>query len=129
METGINGQSNKAAVSPDELRGALIAAAILSSAAFIPSAALADPVDQRILDVHNSERASNGAPPLRWNAKLASDATAYSQELARTGRRVHSSRQGRGIERENLNQGMLGWNTDQMLGNWLNEKRHFYAGI
>ena len=88
-----------------------------------------DKFEQRILDVHNAERVAIGVPALRWNPALEATATAYAAELARTGQLVHAPREGRGIERENLSQGMLGWNTDEMLRNWLNEKRYFIPGI
>jgi hypothetical protein len=85
--------------------------------------------DQRILDVHNAERAAVGAPPLEWNPTLAIDATGWAQQLARTGQLVHAPREGRGIERENLSEGNLWWTTDQMMNNWLGEKRYFHPGI
>lgn len=84
--------------------------------------------EQRILDTHNAERGAVGVEPLRWNRQLAAGAMAYAQELARTGQRVHAPREGRGDVRENLNQGMIGWNTDQMLRNWLDEKGRFTPG-
>lgn len=88
-----------------------------------------DPAEQRILNVHNSERAAVGAPPLRWNPALEASATAYAQQLARTGQRVHAPREGRETVRENLNQGMLGWDTNQMMRNWLDEKSNFIPGV
>jgi hypothetical protein len=85
--------------------------------------------EQRILDVHNAERVAVGVPPLRWDPQLEANATEYAQQLARSGQRVHAPREGRGDVRENLNQGMLGWNTDQMMRNWLDEKGKFTPGI
>jgi uncharacterized protein YkwD len=56
--------------------------------------------DQLTLDTHNSARSEVGVPLLEWNAKLASDALAWSQELARTSTFQHSKdRNGQG---ENL---------------------------
>jgi uncharacterized protein YkwD len=81
-----------------------------------------------ILSIHNSERAAVGAPPLCWNAALASDATAYAQELARTGELVHATREGRGGERENLQKGLIGWGPDRLLRDWTSERRYFHAG-
>ena len=80
------------------------------------------------LDIHNRERTAVGGRPLRWNVGLAARAQDYANRLARTGQLAHASRAGRGIERENLNRGLPGWNTDQMMGNWLNEKRNFTPG-
>lgn len=87
-----------------------------------------DPWEKRILDVHNAERARFGYNPLKWNPALEATATAYANQLARTGQLAHASRQGRGTERENVNQGMLGWNTDQMMRNWLSERANFVPG-
>lgn len=89
------------------------------------------PSDRRmriIFDEHNKERDRVGVPRLQWDAELAAGAQSYAAELARTGRRVHAPREGRGIVRENLNQGMLGWSAGQMVQNWLKEKQNFHPG-
>lgn len=107
-------------------------ALLLFAALLLPAAAVAQPgrpFEQRILDIHNRERAAVGAPPLRWNAQLARDATGHAQLLARTGRLFHAPRAGRGIARENLSQGLLGWGPDQLMRNWIDEKRDFRSGI
>ena len=104
----------------------------LLAALLLPAAAAAQPgshFEQRILDLHNRERAAVGAPPLRWNAQLARDAAAHAQLLARSGRLFHAPRAGRGIARENLSQGLLGWGPDQLMRNWIDEKRYFRSGI
>ena len=88
-----------------------------------------DPSSQQILAIHNSTRSEVGAPPLRWDARLAANAVAHATYLARIGQLVHAPRQGRGIERENLSQAPLGWNAQQMMANWIREKRNFVAGI
>lgn len=88
-----------------------------------------DKTSQRILDIHNDERFAVHAPPLKWNFSLAQDATQYVRQLAQTGQLVHAPREGRGIERENLSEGNVWWTTDQMMGNWLGEKRYFHPGI
>lgn len=88
-----------------------------------------DPNAIRILDVHNKERARFGAQPLQWSPALQATATAYANELARTGVRVHATREGRGIERENLSQGLLGWGIGQHLGSWTREAQKFTPGI
>lgn len=82
-----------------------------------------------ILNLHNAERATFGYQPLRWSFRLADNAQDYADHLANTGQRVHASRAGRGIERENLSQGMLGWNSRQLIGSWLAEKPYFRPGI
>jgi hypothetical protein len=84
----------------------------------------------QLLSLHNRERAAVGALPLRWNIKLQIDATAYAQQLARTGQLVHAPREGRGIERENLGQGRISWSPVQIVSNeWSNEKGYFRAGV
>ena len=60
---------------------------------------------------------------------MADNAQGYANQLASTGQRAHASREGRGNERENLSQGMLGWGTGQMMASWLAEKPYFRAGI
>lgn len=87
------------------------------------------PPEQRILDIHNRERAAIGAQPLRWDAQLGRDATEHAQQLARAGRLAHASREGRGIARENVNQAFHGSSPDQLMANWLREKSHFRAGV
>lgn len=84
---------------------------------------------QRLLDIHNQQRARFGYKPLVWDARLAASASAYANHLARTGRLVHSPREGRGTVRENLSQGLLGWNTDQLTQAWLNERKNFRPGL
>src|SRR5690242_11904275 len=56
----------------------------------------------RILAAHNRERSMVGAPPLRWDAELAAHAASYGPALARLRTLVHSPREGRPGERENL---------------------------
>ncbi len=88
-----------------------------------------DRASAEILAIHNAERAAVRVRPLRWDPALQASAAAYAQQLARTGRLVHSPRTGRAIERENLSQGMIGWTPRQMLNNWTREKRDFVTGI
>ena len=85
--------------------------------------------DQHILDVHNAERAAVGAPPLQWNARLAHDAADYAAVLAKTGQLVHAPREGRGIERENIERASLGWPREHMTDQWVVEKKNFMPGV
>jgi hypothetical protein len=87
-----------------------------------------NPFALRILDIQNSERLAVGAPPLRWNPALEASATAWAEQLARIGQEIHAPREGRGIERENLQKGLIGWGPDRFLRDWLSEKRDFVAG-
>jgi hypothetical protein len=86
------------------------------------------PFDRSILDAHNLERASIGVPPLRWNEELAAHAADYAQVLARTGQLIHSPREGRGAERENLQKGLIGWSPQRMVQDWTKEKVNFVPG-
>ena len=110
---------------------ALIAAglAAMASSAGAQTGMPLSALDQQLLDFHNAERAAVGAQPLQWNPLLKASATAYARELARLGRLVHSPRAGRGVERENLMQGLSGWTTAQLIQGWIGEKRFFRAGI
>src|SRR4029078_4433637 len=74
------------------------------------TASVAQPVPQgatgaiaeRLLAAHNRERAAVGAPPLQWDAILAEHAASYGPVLASLRHLVHSPREGRPDERENL---------------------------
>src|SRR5215208_762922 len=45
----------------------------------------------RILAVHNSERAAVGVPPLVWSNSLAAGAQAWAEHIATTGQFVHAT--------------------------------------
>jgi hypothetical protein len=88
-----------------------------------------DDLARRILAAHNRERAAVGAPPLQWDPRLAASAAAYGPALASLGRLVHSPRETRPGQRENLAMGSTGVNSpEQLVGLWSNEKRLFYPG-
>jgi hypothetical protein len=109
------------------LASALLAAS--AAGAKTPRAApTLDPFSQRVLDAHNAERRAVGAAPLRWNPVLQAHAQAYAERLAKLGRLVHAPRDGRGIERENLVQGLPDWGPERLVQEWIGEKRHFHAG-
>jgi hypothetical protein len=84
---------------------------------------------QRLLDLHNRERAAVGAPPLQWDPGLASAAASYGPALAALGRLVHSPREIRPGQRENL---AMGWalttTPEQLAEMWTAEKRLFAPG-
>ena len=82
-----------------------------------------------VLRVHNDTRAQFGSQPLVWDPQLAVAAQTYAGHLARTGRLVHSPREGRGNSRENLSMGMAGWSGRQLLQTWLAERPKFRAGM
>lgn len=90
------------------------------------------PTDLDMIEVyrtHNSVRAEYGAGPLVWDSGLVQSASRYAGQLGQTGTLVHASREGRGIERENLSQGLPGWSTQQLMGSWLKEKQNFVPGV
>lgn len=87
------------------------------------------PLDQRILYIHNEERAAWHVPALKWNLRLEWNAIGYADHLAQTHELVHAPREGRGIERENLLQALPGWSPDRMMQSWTVEKRDFVPGF
>ena len=87
------------------------------------------PFDRSILDAHNLERASVGAPPLKWDPVLQEHALARAREIAQLRQLTHAPREGRGTERENILSAPIGYSAAQMMQLWTDEKRHFKAGL
>jgi hypothetical protein len=84
----------------------------------------------RILAAHNLERARAGLPPLAWDEGLGAAAAAYAQQIAYTGRFVHSNRRLRPGTGENLWMGSRGaYSFETMVGGWSSERRWFRAGV
>jgi len=84
----------------------------------------------RLLASHNLERSRVNAPPLQWDPLLAAAAASYGPSLARLGRLQHSPRTPRPGQRENLWMGTRGfYSPEQMVGNWIDEKRQFRPGV
>ena len=84
---------------------------------------------ERLLAAHNVVRSAAGVPPLRWDAQLAAGAQAHAAQIARTGDLVHSARQSRPGQGENLWMGTGGrYTAEQMVQNWANERRLFRPG-
>ena len=85
---------------------------------------------ERLLAAQNHERVLVGAPPLQWDAKLAADAASYGPVLASLGRLVHSPREGRPGERENL---AIAWHgalsPEQLVNLWSREKLDLRPGL
>jgi len=80
-----------------------------------------------MLDGQNAARRAVGAPPLIWDDTLAADASAYAEEMARTGRFEHAKRpQLVGDEGENLWKGTRdAYAFREMVGHWVAEKKDF----
>lgn len=119
----------------------MIALALLFSGSALPSlaappapilhrAAMADDISARILKVHNRYRASVGARPLQWSTSLALSAGTHGPVLASLGKLVHSAREGRRGQSENLWLGTRGrYTVEAMVEYWAEERRHMRAGI
>jgi hypothetical protein len=107
---------------------ALIAAVALLAATPVASQPSVNAVNggiaARLLASHNQVRAAVGAPPLEWDATLASHSAAYGQVLASLRQLVHSPREGRPGERENLAMAWHGtMSPEQLVALWANERR------
>lgn len=104
---------------------AIIAASAAANAQAVPLGAEAS----RLLAAHNRERAAVGAPPLQWDEILAAHAASYGPVLAGLRRLVHSPREGRPGERENL---AMAWHgslsPEQLVGMWSRERELLEPG-
>ena len=110
------------------LAGALGAQPV-HAAAYVATSSGLDGFNARILRAHNAARAEVGAPPLAWDPSLAVAAASYGPALSRIGRLVHSPRQGRENQRENLWMGQQGrFHPEEMVAAWSNEKSLFFPG-
>ena len=88
-----------------------------------------DSVEARLLAAHNAERATVGAPPLRWAENLEAEARVWARELIGTTRFAHDpARHGHG---ENLWTGWGGrvWTPEEMIGEWIAEKAEYRHGV
>jgi hypothetical protein len=84
----------------------------------------------RMLELHNRERSAVGAPPLSWDPRLADAAASYGPTLAAMGRLLHSPREARPGQRENLAMSSTGYLDDRQLADlWIAEKRQFTPGL
>lgn len=83
----------------------------------------------RVLALHNTQRDAVKVPRLVWDANLAKGAAAYGPTLAAQGKLVHSPKEQRPGQGENLWMGTRGYySLEQMVGSWSAEKRWFRAG-
>lgn len=87
-------------------------------------------ISARILKVHNRYRASVGAKPLQWSTPLALAAGTHGPVLASLGKLVHSARESRRGQSENLWIGTRGrYTVEAMVEYWAEERRHMRAGV
>ena len=81
------------------------------------------------LSAHNEARAEFGVFPLRWSDRLAQDAKAWAQKLAREGALRHASVEERGEDGENLWMGTAGfYSPEQMIAHFVEERQHIHTG-
>ena len=110
-------------------------AAALSLAASSPAAAQAQQgasgaLAARLLSAHNHERALVGHRPLEWDPQLASAAASYGPALARLRQLVHSPRETRPGQRENLAMAPRGsLSAEQLVQLWSREKLILRPGL
>jgi hypothetical protein len=86
-------------------------------------------IARRLLDAHNRERTLVGAQPLQWDSELAAHAASYGPTLASLRQLVHSPRESRPGERENL--AMAAHATlspEQLVDLWSREKNELQPG-
>lgn len=116
------------------IRFAILPAAIALLAAS-PAAAQSLPqgasgeIAAQLLSAHNRERAAVGARPLQWDQSLADHAASYGPVLASLRHLVHSPREGRPGERENL---AMAWHgtlsAEDLVGLWSRERELLAPG-
>jgi len=83
----------------------------------------------KILAVHNSERAELGLRPLAWSNSLAQEAAGWANVIAREGRLRHASQYERKSHGENLWMGSAGvYSIEVVVGTFLDERRYFRPG-
>lgn len=98
-----------------------LAASVPAQAPRLPGASGA--LAERLLAAHNHERALVGHAPLQWDPQLAAAAASYGPTLASLRRLVHSPRESRPGQRENLAMATHGTQSpEQLIGLWTREK-------
>lgn len=85
--------------------------------------------DERVLAVHNKERAALGLAPLSWNPELVESAQQWADYLAETGRFEHAPENRYAPEGENLWAGTKGfYSPEARVDAWVREKKYFRPG-
>jgi len=96
----------------------------------LPPGAATGELAARLLAAQNRERAMVGHAPLVWDPALAASAASYGPTLARLRRLVHSPRQTRPGQRENLAMAYHGTlSPEQLVAMWSAEKRYLRPGL
>ncbi len=108
----------------------LAASLIAAGTAAIAADTGFNPFDSRLLAEQNAERDRVGVPRLEWSGKLAADAQAWADQLAREGDLRHSPRTVNPDEGENLWMGGKGYyGPEAMIGTFLDERRAYKSGV
>jgi hypothetical protein len=111
--------------------GRVIAALCAPLIAVGAASAVAAPSDgsafaRELLAQHNRARDEAGVPRLAWSSKLAGEAQAWAERLAREGRMYHSTNEQSGNAGENLWMGSAGYyGPERMIGAFVDEKRFY----
>jgi len=96
----------------------------------LPAGTATGELAARLLAAQNRERAMVGHAPLVWDPALAASAASYGPTLARLRRLVHSPRQTRPGQRENLAMAYHGiLSPEQLVAMWSAEKRYLRPGL
>jgi uncharacterized protein YkwD len=105
------------------LQASLIALGLFAGSAAAREEPGVNPFARELLARHNAERDRVGVPRLSWSSKLAGEAQAWADVLAREGRMRHASSQERNSAGENLWQGSAGYyGADAMIGAFIAER-------
>jgi len=108
---------------------ALAASLIASGTAALAADPAINPFAGRLLAEQNAERTRVGVPQLAWSSKLAQDAQAWADELAREGDLRHAPRDVNPDEGENLWMGGKGYyGAEAMIDTFLAEKQAYRPG-
>ena len=88
-------------------------------------------LQRTMMSAHDDARREIGAVSLTWDSRLASDAQAYANKLARSGRFEHDPQSGVNERQgENLWTGTKNaYGYAEMAGGWVDEKRFFKRGL
>ena len=85
---------------------------------------------ERVLAAHNQERVRLGLRPFSWSPVLSAHALAWAQQMARSGRFVHSTNDSRPGEGESMFRHIAGaFTPEQMVGTFLAERPNFKPGV
>lgn len=108
----------------------LASVVLLATPLFMGSTNWGASFDDRILAVHNKERAALGLDPLSWNPALVESAQQWADYLATTGRFEHAPENRYAPEGENIWAGTKGFYAPEArVDAWVREKKYFRQGV